>query len=430
MTQVDDEPSSIKTVPPAPRKARFTTNGKRSQSGANQYDLGSFNEATIIETIRQAGVISRTEVAERTGLTQQSVSRILRLLIDRGLVVEGEQVRTEQVGKPRTTIRLRAEAAYAVGVLVDPTSLTFVLSDLDGGVVGRRTVGLDEDVSPDSLVELISDRIDDLVAAASIERASLLGVGVATPGPITTDGSLLELPLSRSWRNVPLRDLLQARLGCPVIVQKDGEAAAVGERWVGRTTRAGDFVFLYFGTGIGSGLVLNGDVYRGVSSNAGEFGQLCAIRTGRLDTAGHPELVRECNPTAALPEIARELGYAGPATTYREMCAEVGRGEPHAVAAGEQIAAVIAQGAIALIDLLDLPLMVVGGPAFEPELRDLVVSTISREVNSVPTAHSAREVAVERSVLQDEAGAIGAASSIFHNTFAPRMGSKTRSIQL
>ncbi|NNC13698.1 ROK family protein [Planctomonas sp. JC2975] len=408
-----------------PRKA-----DRRAQSGANQYDLGSFNEATIIETIRQAGVISRTEVAERTGLTQQSVSRILRVLLDRGLVVEGEQVRTEQVGKPRTTVRLRAEAAHAAGVLADPTSLTFVLSDLDGGMVDRRVVDLGADVSPNALVDLIGDSIDDMVDASGIEPESFLGVGVATPGPITPDGSLLELPLSRSWRNVPLRDMLEARLGCPVIVQKDGEAAAVGERWVGRTKRSGDFVFLYFGTGIGSGLVLNGDVYRGISSNAGEFGQLCAIRVGRTDDDGRPVLVRECNPTAALPEIAKELGYAGPATTYRELCEEVGKGEAHAVAAAEQIASVIAQGAVALIDLLDLPLMVIGGPVFEPELQELVVSEISREVNAVPTAHSARKVRVERSVLQGEAGALGAASSIFHNTFAPRMGRMQGSMAL
>jgi predicted NBD/HSP70 family sugar kinase len=428
MTQLGDKPvaaSRATSLLLRPRKTERAT-----QSGANQYDLGSFNEATIIETIRQAGVISRTEVAERTGLTQQSVSRILRVLLDRGLVVEGDQVRTEQVGKPRTTVRLRAEAAHAVGVLVDPTSLTFVLSDLDGGVVERRAVDLRADVSPDDLVGLIGDAVDELVKTSNIDLDSFLGVGVATPGPITPDGRLLELPLSRTWRNAPLRDMLATRLGCPVLVQKDGEAAAVGERWVGRTKRAGDFVFLYFGTGIGSGLVLNGDVYRGVSSNAGEFGQLCAIRIGNTDAAGRPLLVRECNPTSALPEIAAELGYPGPGTTYRELCEEVGRGEEHAVAAAEQIAEVIAQGAVALIDLLDLPLMVIGGPAFEPELRDIVVSRISREINAVPTAHSARTVRVERSVLASEAGAVGAASSIFHNTFAPRMGNAQRAADL
>jgi predicted NBD/HSP70 family sugar kinase len=358
------------------------------------------------------------------------VSRILRNLIAQGLVVEGEQVRTVQLGKPRTTVRLRAAAAHAAGVLVDPTSLTFVLSDLNGGIVAQRSVDLGADVSPDALVELIAERIGEMTTASAIAPESFLGVGVATPGPITPDGALLELPLSTAWRNVPLRRLLADRLGCAVLLQKDGEAAAVGERWVGAASRAQDFVYIYFGTGIGSGLVLNGDVYRGMSYNAGEFGQLCAVRIGDVDRSGRPLLVRECNPTLALPEIARELGYCGGAQSYSEFCEEVGRGEPHARAAAEQIASVIAEGTAALIDLLDLPLVVVGGPVFEPALHDLVIETLGERVNSVPTARAARHVRVEHSILESQAGAIGAASSIFHNAFSPRIGAPQRAVAL
>jgi predicted NBD/HSP70 family sugar kinase len=393
--------------------------------GANQYDLGSFNEATILETIRQAGSISRTEISERTGLTQQSVSRILRGLIERGLLAEGDQLRSDKVGKPRTPVRLRPEAAHAAGVLVDPERMTCVLAELDGTVIERRTEEFGGEVSPDDLVASIDLLLREMLAASGIDRGTFLGVGVATPGPITPDGDLLELPLSPAWRNVPLRRLLADRLNCGVVVQKDGEAAAIGERWIGRTRRAGDFVYLYFGTGIGSGLVLNGDVYRGTSSNAGEFGQLAAIQIGQLDERGRPTLVRECNPTTAIPEIAYELGYTGAARSYAEMCREVGRGVPEAVEAAHRVADVIARGAVGLIDLLDLPMMVVGGPAFEPELREIVLRALDAAVNSIPTARTARHVTVELSVLEGEAGAIGAASSIFHGAFAPSVRSMT-----
>lgn len=393
--------------------------GDRVQPGANQYDLGSFNESAIIETIRLAGSITRTEISEQTGLTQQSVSRILRVLLERGLLAEGAQERAERLGKPRTPVRLRAEAAHAAGVLVDPELVSVVLTDLDGRVVEKRRVPLDADVAPAALVEIVAGSVEDAVAASGIDRGTFLGVGVAVPGPITLDGRLLDLPLSKAWRNVPLQSMLTERLGCPVVLEKDVAAAAVGERWVGRTDRSGDFVYLYFGTGLGSGLVLNGEAYRGGTANAGEFGQLCAVRLGRVDESGHPQLVRECNPPVALPEIARELGYAGAARTYREMCAEVGAGDPAATAAAQQIADVVALGAVALIDLLDLRLLVVGGPAFEPELEEIVVSTVERAVNSHPTAHLARQVTVERSLVQVEAGAIGAASTIFHAALAP-----------
>ena len=417
MTQVRDSPTGAADV--LVHRAQRQRTGDRKQPGANQYDLGSFNEATIIETIRQAGTISRTEIAELTGLTQQSVSRILRVLLERGLLAEGEQERTERLGKPRTPVRLRADAAHAIGVLLDPELMSVVLADLDGTIIEWRSIPLTPGTAPDALVESIAECTQELLARPELGGSAFLGVGVAVPGPITTDGSLLDLPLSEAWRNVPLRRLLADRLGCPVVVEKDGAAAAIGERWIGRTARAGDFAYLYFGTGMGSGLVLNGEAYRGVSANAGEFGQLCAIRIGNVDAQGRPMLVRECNPTAALPEIARELGYSGQAVGYREMCREVGRGDPAALAAATQIADIIALGAAALVDLLDLPTLVVGGPAFEPELQQLVLATIDRAVNEFPTARSARHVTVEQSVIPEGAGAVGAASMIFHASFAP-----------
>nr|WP_208382458.1 ROK family protein [Microbacterium ulmi] len=412
------EPAPVGSV--RARSARVRTPlSSPSQVGANQYDLGSFNEATIIETIRRAGTISRTEIAERTGLTQQSVSRILRLLLERGLLAEGASERTERLGKPRTPVRLRPEAGHAVGVVVDPEIVSSVLADLDGRVVARRSVRLGPGTSPDDLVAIIADGVEELVAESDVDPATFLGVGVAVPGPITTDGTLLNLPLSEAWRNVPLRARLAERLAWPVLVEKDGVAAATGERWIGRANRSDDFVYVYFGTGIGSGLILSGEAYRGTSANAGEFGQLCAIRIGRVSETGAPQLVRECNPTASLPEIARERGYAGSAQTYREFCAEIGAGDAAAVAAAEQIADVIAQGAVALIDLLDLPLVVIGGPVFEPEIAPIVLSRVEHAVNDFPTARMARTVVVERSLLQAEAAAIGAASMIFHASFAP-----------
>ncbi|HEY0690653.1 MAG TPA: helix-turn-helix domain-containing protein, partial [Kribbella sp.] len=125
-----------------------------TRSGANQYDLGSFNEAVIIETIRLAGIISRTEISRRTGLTQQSVSRILRILLQQGLLVEEAQERAERLGKPRTPVRLRSNAGHAVGIHIDPELLTVAVVDLDGAIVRRETVDLAADLDAVRLVDL------------------------------------------------------------------------------------------------------------------------------------------------------------------------------------------------------------------------------------------------------------------------------------
>src|SRR5882757_5600952 len=395
------------------------------RAGANQYDLGSFNEAVIIETIRLAGIISRTEISRRTGLTQQSVSRILRVLLQQGLLVEEAQERAERLGKPRTPVRLRSNAAHAVGIHIDPELLTVAVVDLDGTIVRRETV------------DLAAATVSAALSISQVDPKSMLGVGVAVPGPINADGTLLDLPLQPAWRGLEIRQLLQHRLNHPVLVEKDGTAAAIGERWIGRSARARDFAYLYLGTGVGSGLILNGSIYRGLTANAGEFGQLCALKMGEWDPEGGPKMMAECNPTASLPVIAEGFGYVetdpnatDEAKRYKAVCKAAAAGDPAAEKAVTQVASVIAQGAVGLVDLLDIDLIVLGGPAFEKEIADVFLSEIDRAVNSHPIAKGTRTVAVEESMLQADAAAVGAASTIFHDAFTPRVGGSSQARRL
>ncbi|MGW6199409.1 ROK family protein [Kribbella sp. NPDC055110] len=407
------------------------------QAGANQYDLGSFNEAVIIETIRLAGIISRTEISRRTGLTQQSVSRILRLLLQQGLLVEEAQERAERLGKPRTPVRLRSKAAHAVGIHIDPELLTVAVVDLDGTIVRRETVDLADDLAADKLIDLTAATVNAALSISQIDLASMLGVGVAVPGPIDADGTLLALPLQPAWRGLKIRQLLQQKLNHPVLVEKDGTAAAIGERWIGRSARARDFAYLYLGTGVGSGLILNGSIYRGGTANAGEFGQIAALRMGEWDPVDGPRMIPECNPTASLPVIAGEFGYVetDPSATdearrYRAVCKAAAAGDAAAVQAVTQVARVIGQGAVGLVDLLDIDLVVLGGPAYSKEISEILLTEIGRAVNAHPVARETRPVVVEESMLQTDAAAVGAASTIFHDAFTPRVSGSSQARRL
>ncbi len=406
-------------------------------SGANQLDLGSFNEAVIIETIRLAGIISRTEISRRTGLTQQSISRILRILLQQGLLVEEAQERAERLGKPRTPVRLRSNAAHAVGIHLDPELLTVAVVDLDGRIVRRETVDLADDLPTDKLIDLTAATVTAALSISQVDPKSMLGVGVAVPGPIDADGSLLALPLQPAWRGLKIRQLLQERLNHPVLVEKDGTAAAIGERWIGRSARARDFAYLYLGTGVGSGLILNGSIYRGRTANAGEFGQVAALRMGEWDVSTGPEMVPECNPTASLPVIAASYGYVetdadatDEAKRYKAVCRAAAAGDEAALRAATRIGQVIGQGAVGLVDLLDIDLIVVGGPAYAPEISTILLTEIGRAVNLHPVAREIRPVVVEESMLQADAAAVGAASTIFHDAFTPRVSGSSQARRL
>ncbi|MFE3249479.1 ROK family protein [Streptomyces sp. NPDC059209] len=411
----------------------------RTWSGVNQIDLGSFNECVVIETVRLSGTITRGEIAHRTGLTQQSVSRIARSLLDRGILIEDAQLRATS-GKPRTPVRLRGAAAHALGIHIDPELLTAVVIDLDGAIVCTRTRSVSADTDPAEFVERVAALGRETLAEAggAGRPEGFLGIGVAVPGPVDiASGTVLGPPLMSAWGDLPLLYLLKDHFPCPVIMEKDSTAAAAGERWIGRDRRARDFAYLYLGTGVGTGLYLNGDIYRGVSSNAGEFGQLCAIALGRVDEDGRPEILPECNPPVSVPGLAARGGLRPAAATSGSTAAylAVGRaaaaGDRAAKAAVREVARAIGRGALGLTDLLDIDLIVLGGPFFTDDVADFYLAEIARTVNEYPTARRLRRVEVEPSVLSAGAAAVGAASTIFHATFTPRLrGRETRARHL
>ncbi|MFC4034999.1 ROK family protein [Streptomyces polygonati] len=410
-----------------------------SSSGVNQIDLGSFNECVVIESVRLSGTITRGEIAHRTGLTQQSVSRIARSLLDRGVLVEESQRRATS-GKPRTPVRLCGAAAHALGLHIDPEVLTAVVIDLDGAIVCTRTRPVSADIDPGEFVAQVvalgREALDR--ARGAVREDGFLGIGVAVPGPVDiASGTVLGPPLLSAWNDLPLLYLLKDHFPCPVIIEKDSLAAAAGERWIGRDRRARDFAYLYLGTGVGSGLYLNGDLYRGVSANAGEFGQLCAITLGRTGPDGRPEMVPECNPPVSVPEFAARRGLrtgagsrtitgTGSTAAYRAVGRAAAAGDPAAVAAIRAVAEAVGRGALGLVDLLDIDLIVLGGPFFTDDTAGYYLDEIGRVVNEFPTARRLRRVEVERSVLSAEAAAVGAASTIFHATFTPRLRGRDR----
>lgn len=251
--------------------------------GVNLLGLRSHNAALVLDLLRRAGAdgISRLELAERTGLTPQAVSKITARLRERGLAAEAGR-RASTGGKPRTVLRLVPEAGHSVGVHVDRDEARAVLVDLNGTVVGERLRPLDLDAAEgaQTVVEAVAVQAEALVgqvlgatSARAASAATLVGVGVALPGPLDHRRGVLHrvtgFPL---WDGFPLRDALLRRLGVPVVVDKDTNAAALGLALTAAEDGGGSFAYVHLGTGLGAGLVIGGAVHRGARTGAGEFG--------------------------------------------------------------------------------------------------------------------------------------------------------------
>ncbi|MGW3635860.1 ROK family protein [Streptomyces sp. NPDC005122] len=201
--------------------------GRLEGAGANLLALRSHNGALVLDLLRTAGTtgISRLELAERTGLTPQAVSKITARLRADGLAAEAGQLASTG-GKPRTVLRLVPEAGHAVGLHLDRDELTAVLCDLAGAVVGERKVPLGLGAGAGAVVAGAAREAEALIEGAGV---SVLGVGVALPGPLDhARGTLHRVTGFPEWDGFPLRDALAGRLGVPVVVDKDTNAAALG----------------------------------------------------------------------------------------------------------------------------------------------------------------------------------------------------------
>ncbi|WP_425314591.1 ROK family transcriptional regulator [Streptomyces bicolor] len=307
--------------------------------GVNLGALRSHNTALVLDLLRTAGPegISRLELAERTGLTPQAVSKITARLRENGLAAEAGR-RASTGGKPRTVLRLVPEAGYAVGVHLDRDELTAVLCDLTGAVVARRRTPLDLGAGAETVVERAVREVGELVVEGDRggrgdrdgqgvgggqggrggpggRPGAVLGVGVALPGPLDhRRGVLHRVTGFPEWNGFPLRDVLARRLSLPVVVDKDTNAAALGLAVGGAAAPVSSFAYLHFGAGLGGGLVIGGAVHRGTRTGAGEFGHQVVQLDGPPCGCGNRGCVEAlCLAAVArgdLAEAARVLGTA------------------------------------------------------------------------------------------------------------------------
>ncbi|WP_406469664.1 ROK family protein [Streptomyces hirsutus] len=340
----DGRGATVGTGPAGSTGTPGTAGRTGTTAGVNLLGLRSHNTALVLDLLRTAGAegISRLEIAERTGLTPQAVSKITARLRADGLAADAGR-RASTGGKPRTVLRLVPEAGHAVGVHLDRDELRAVLVDLDGTVVGERNTPLDLGAGADAVLTRVAGVVEELwgeqgeipreapaelvtsaapgeqggpkargdgAAVRGRRRLSLLGAGIALPGPLDhARGVLHRVTGFPEWDGFPLRDALSRRLGVPVVVDKDTNAAALGLAVGGE---GGSFAYLHLGTGLGAGLVIGGSVHRGPRTGAGEFGhqvlQLDGPRCGCGDRGCVEALCLEAVARGDTDEAARVLG--------------------------------------------------------------------------------------------------------------------------
>lgn len=363
---------------------------QRRPAGTNLAGLRDHNTALVLGLLRSAGEgSSRVQLAAETGLTPQAISKITARLLAEGLVVEaGRSASTG--GKPRTLLALRPEAGYAVGIELDRLRSTILLVDLAGAIRQRWSgdVGLATG-EPEQTVAVLAEQVGRVVEAAPA-GARLLGVGVGCRGPLDYVTGVLHRPAGLpGWDGFPLRDALAGRLDAPagpmVLLDKDTNTAALAAPDL--APASGSTAYLHLADGLGAGMLLNGALYRGARTNAGEFGHQVLQADGPRCACG----ARGCLEALCLAALAD--------------------GDPHTAARW------LGVGAANLVRLLDIDRILLGGHQIFAEPEIYLRAVADQIAEHIPDP-GWQDVRVSLTPAGSEAVVVGAAQLVLDTVFA------------
>lgn len=369
----------------------------------------------VLDVVREKGPVSKAEIARITGLSQATVGAIVPSLIERGFVCEGAPV-VSGLGRPPTLLELDRDSYNVVGLKLMEGNIVGAVTDLEARTLGHVEAPL-SDLDPTSVTEAAAGVVEELLVVSGLGRERLLGVGIGLAGVIDTDRGICRSSPFLGWNDVPIAELVEARLGLPTRVDNDTNTLALAERWFGVGQKSDDFILVTLGRGIGLSVVVGGSVYRGAHGGAGEFGHTvmsdgdalcsCGNRGCLESTIGEPALLRSAQ------ELCSRLGIPGPSTPA-ELYAEAPL-VPELADLMSRSGRLLGRAIGNLINLLAPELVVLSGEgvdAGEP-LLGAARSELAAHVHE--GLRDSYELVVEP--LTDEAWARGAASLILNAVF-------------
>jgi predicted NBD/HSP70 family sugar kinase len=367
------------------------------------------HERVILRAITTGATVSRTQLAADHDLSAQSVGRIVRDLLDAGLIEEVGIDRPAGPGAPRIGLQMRPDGAYALGFGLERDRLTGVLLDVGVSVRWQMSVATPPGQPAIEVLRSIEREVLSVLSQPEFAgyRTRLWGLGIAAPGPLDiTTGTIVGAPNFPQWQHVDVSEELGRGLDLPVVMENASTAAAIGTKWQLRRGLE-PFLYCYWGVGIGGGLVIHDEAYRGMTGNSMEVGHVVVNPGGRRCGCGGIGCLEAEASVAAILEDAASYGE------FRTVEAVVAAA-PRSRALTDILARAaekLANALLTVVNLADVDEVIIGGEHFRaveqiflPIVRDkLTTRAFRRPISATKVTVSGLEAA----------SAVGAAALVF-----------------
>jgi len=395
--------------------------------GANHSIVKQRNRAIIFRAIRAFGPVARVELARRTGLNAATVTNIVDELIAARLVGE-TGYGLSRVGRKPIFLEVNSSARFTLGVDIARAAITGAIVDLGGGIVECINESAGPWLTSETVVSTVNHLIARLLARLSpAARAAVTGIGIGAPGPLSLrSGRFLAPPSFGAWDDLALQAEVEARFHLPTRVDNNGNTSALAELWFGAGQGVENFVLLNLGTGVGAGLVLDGDLYRGDHDLAGELGHVGINVDGPRCACGNygclemyvsvPRVLASVRAALSTgePSVVRELLDARGEVTVAALIVAARGEDPLATRVFADVARYLAAGIVTIAHAFDPHLILIGREL--ASAGDLLLDPVRAEVRRRVFPVLRDGVRIEVAALPD-APVIGAATLALREFF-------------
>ncbi|MBT2404959.1 MULTISPECIES: ROK family transcriptional regulator [unclassified Streptomyces] len=372
------------------------------QTPGSQSSLHRANLERVVRAVRLAGSLTQAEIARATGLSAATVSNIVRELKEAGTV---EVTDTSAGGRRARSVSLSGDAGIVIGVDFGHTHLRVAVGNLAHQVLAEESEPLDVDASWVEGFDRAEALVGRLIQGIGVGREKVIGVGLGVPGPIDVEsGTLGSTAILPGWAGINPRQELSQRLGVPVYVDNDANLGALGELVWGSGRGVKDLAYIKVASGVGAGLVINGQIYRGPGGTAGEIGHITLDESGPVCRCGN----RGCLETFAAARYVLPLlqGSHGPELTMERVVELARDGDPGCRRVIADVGRHIGSGVASLCNLLNPSRVVLGGSL--ADAGELVLAPIRESVGRYAIPSAARQLSVLTGSLGGRAEVLGA----------------------
>jgi glucokinase-like ROK family protein len=388
------------------------------------------NLSRVLNLIRETGSISRTAIVQHTGLSGTTVSFLANDLLTSGFVHESG-TGASRGGRPPILLAFDYTFRYLLGIDMGATHLMAVAMDLQARVVARRHTQFDVAGNAGESIVQMKQMAQEVMTLAGLQSSQFLGLGIAIPAPLEGEQlNRLSSQIMPAWAGHDLVCELERAIELPVYLDNDANAGAIAEKWWGQGQAFTNLAYVKLGTGVGGGLILHGEIYRGAGGTAGEIGHTTVDSDGPLCRCGkHGCLESFIGAPALIAEVRHRLNgerpWALPADpwTISDITAAAVAGNPTCRSVIERAGAYLGIALANLVNLINPGLIILGGElALAGDLLMQPVRTTFKQ-HAMPKA--AQEVTIALSRLSHDAVAIGGATIAMHHAFMPARLLKT-----